>query len=115
MSPHQSRKLKSAALWLAILLAGLAAGWFGAQTRRAEILTRLADEARRSAVAIDPADLRRLAGTRADRETPTYAVVKDRLQKLAAVDLQVRFGYVFRFVPETGKVIFLGGLGRAGG
>ena len=114
MSQHHLRRLKPTAVWIVILLAGLAAGWLGSRTRRAEILTRLIEDARRSAVVINAVELRALAGTRADRETPAYAALKDRLQQLAAVDQRVRFVYVFRLVPETGKVIYLADSAKAG-
>ena len=107
MTQHTLRKLKIAALWLAILVAGIAAGWTGYRREESRMLVTLLNVAQRSAVAIDPTELRRLTGTPADLTGGTYAAMKERLQKLRAVDPQVRFVYIFRFVPETGKVIFM--------
>ncbi|MBI4624538.1 MAG: response regulator [Verrucomicrobia bacterium] len=106
--------MKTAAIWLAIFLAGAAVGWLGYRARRTQMLGQLLDDARRSAVAIEPGDLRRLAGTRADVATAAYAALKDRLQKLRAVDPRVRVVHLYRFVPETGKVVYLGDSARSG-
>ena len=107
MSPHYSGKLKIAAAWLMILLAGLVVGGLSARSRSTEMVARLLDETKRSAVAFEPGDVRALGGTRADRDMPGYAAVKQRLRKLQAADPRVRFVYIFRFQPETGRVIYL--------
>ena len=97
-----------AALWAAIVLAGVVLGWFGYRSHRADLLAELVDNAKRSAVAFDPLHLRALAGTREDLENPIYRIVKDRLRRLQAVNPRVHFVYIFRFVPETGRVVYLG-------
>jgi PAS domain S-box-containing protein len=114
MSQHHLRKFKNAAIWLAIFLAGSASGWLGYRAERTQMLEHLIADALRSVVAIEARDLRRLAGTRADVGTTAYAALKDRLQQLRTVDPRVRFLYVFRFVPETGKVVYLGDSAKAG-
>ena len=96
-----------AAIWAVVLLAGAGAGWLAARSTRTQILTDLTDDAARCAAAFDLANLRELAGTREDLARPVYPRVKQRLIRLRAVDPRVRFVYIFRFVPETGKVIFL--------
>jgi PAS domain S-box-containing protein len=68
---------------------------------------KLLDDARRSTVAIDPAELAHLTGTPADLPTRSYAIVKDRLRQLRAVNPDVRFVYLFRFKPELQKMVFL--------
>lgn len=100
-------KLRPVAVWSGIALLGAVAGWFGHNRERDRILARLVDDAKRSAVAFDGAELQRLAGSRDDLEAPAYRTVKRRLRNLRGVNPQVRFVYLFRSVPETGKVIFL--------
>ncbi|MEY2878648.1 MAG: hypothetical protein RLZZ15_1028, partial [Verrucomicrobiota bacterium] len=95
------------ALWIVVGLAGLAAGALGWQRTRGTILGDLMDDATRCAAAFDPATLTQLAGARADQTGPVYAAVKNRLMRLGAVNPRVRFVYLFRPVPATGKVIFL--------
>ncbi len=101
-------KSKIAAIWTFIVLAGAVAGWFGFQRARERILADLVDDARRCAAAFEPANLRQLKGTRDDLPGPAYGTVKRRLMRLKAVNPEVRFVYLFRFVPESGKVIYLG-------
>jgi hypothetical protein len=72
--------------------------------RRRELL----DHAQLGAVAFEAAEIRRLGGARDEVGTPGYVALKERLRRLRAVDPRVRFVYVFRFRPETGKVIYLG-------
>jgi PAS domain S-box-containing protein len=107
MTQHNLRKLKAAGLWVGIAVAGVAVGWLGYRREEHRAIAALLNDARRSAVAIDVAGLRPLAGTRADLTTGAYAALKQRLQALGAVDPRVRFVYVFRAEPATGRVIFL--------
>jgi PAS domain S-box-containing protein len=101
------RKVRPAAVWAVILLAGAVAGWFGRDARRQRVTAELVSDAKRSAVAFDPAELRSLTGTRADLASPLYATVKNRLRNLRAVNPKVRFVYLFRSQPD-GQVVFLG-------
>jgi PAS domain S-box-containing protein len=101
-------KSKIAAVWTVIVAAGAVTGWFGYHRAGGRILAGLTDDAQRCAAAFEPANLRLLTGTRADLQSPTYADVKRRLLRLKAVNQQVRFVYLFRFIPETGKVLYLG-------
>lgn len=101
-------KPKIAAISALIVVAGAAAGWFGYRSAGGRILAGLMDDAGRCAAAFEPADLRQLTGTRDDLRSPIYANVKRHLMRLKAVNPQVRFVYLFRFIPETGKVLYLG-------
>jgi PAS domain S-box-containing protein len=108
MTLFRLNPVRIAALWVVIALAGAVTGWFGYRDREADMLARLVEDARRSAVAFDPADLARLAAARDDLPTPLYARIKARLQQLAAIDPAVRFVYIFRADPATpGAVVFL--------
>ena len=108
MFSHRLSRARIAAIWVAIALAGTVLGWFGYRSHRADLLADLVDDAKRSAVAFDPLNMRALAGTREDLNNPIYVIVKDRLRRLQSVNPQVHFVYIFRFVPETGRVVFLG-------
>ena len=90
MPTHLRRKLKIVAAWTGIALAGVAAGIWSYRGLEVRMLARLIDDAERSAVAFDAAELRNLSGTHADLTTPAYATVKARLRKLVAVDPSVR-------------------------
>ena len=74
----------------------------------------LLKDAQRSAVAFDAVELQQLAGTREDAGTGVYAAVKERLRRVKAVDPRVRYVYIFRVLPATGKVVFLAGSAIAG-
>ena len=75
---------------------------------------KLLEDARRSTVAIDAAELSRLTATRADLADPVYAAVKDRLRQLQSVNPNVRVVSVLRFKPELQKVVFLADSTEAG-
>ena len=98
-----------------IVIAGVAVGVWNYRARDEAKLASLRNDAQRSAVAFDAAELRQLRGTRDDAATAVYAAVKARLRKLAAVDPRVRFVYIFRSKPETGQVRFIGDSAPAGG
>jgi PAS domain S-box-containing protein len=102
------RSRTSVALTVAgiFLLGALAGAWRAAKTRE-RILDELLDNARRCAIAFDPAELRRLAGAPSDADTPMYRAVKERLQRFQAVDPDVRFVYIFRHLPARNEVVFL--------
>ena len=108
MSPHQRRKVRIAGAWGLIVIAGMAAGVWNYWARDEAKLAALVNDAQRSAVAFDAAELRQLRGTRDDAATPVYVAVKARLRKLSSVDPRVRFVYIFRSKPEPGQVRFLG-------
>ena len=95
------------AIWGLIALAGAMGGWAGYHRTETRMTLELLDDTRRCAVAIEPAELREFAGVRGDTANPRYAAIKHRLMLLRQVNTHVRFVYVFRFIPETGKVIFL--------
>jgi len=65
-------------------------------------------------VAFAPTELRQLAGTKDDAATPAYAAVKARLMQLQQVEPAVHYVYLFRFLPQEKKVIFLGDSTPAG-
>lgn len=113
MLQHLS-KVQIAVAWSVIFVAGVAGGWFGAGRERGRVLTELSDDTKRCAVAFEGAELRQLAGSRADLQNPVYAATKRRLIELQAVNPRVRFVYIFRSVPGTGKVIFLADSAVAG-
>src|SRR5215217_4887853 len=114
MSKITLRKFKTAAIGLAIFLAGGTVGWFAYQAKRSEMIQDLLTDTKRFAVALDISNLRQLSGTRADIPTPPYSKMKARLQDLAASDPDVRVIRVYRFVPETGMIVHLGDSARAG-
>jgi PAS domain S-box-containing protein len=102
------RSRASTALTVAsIVLIGLLVGGWRASAVRAEVLDELLDNARRCAIAFDPAEMRRLTGTAADTDTAVYRSVKDRLMRFRAVDPSVRFVYLFRHLPQKDDVVFL--------
>lgn len=107
-------KVQIATAWGLIILVGPVAGWLGMRAERGRMLEELMDDTKRCAVAFDGAELRRLTGTRADVQSPIYAATKRRLMELQAVNQRVRFVYLFRSVPETGKVIYLADSAKAG-
>lgn len=104
---HNLTQSKIYALWGVIALAGAMGGWAGYHLTEVRMTTELLDDTRRCAVAIEPAELREFAGRRSDTANARYPAIKRRLMSLRQVNVHVRFVYVFRFVPETGKVIFL--------
>ena len=107
MLPLRLSKPIIAAAWAVIFLAGAGTGWVNARNTQERLLANLMDEANRCAAAFVPESLRQLAGTRHELQSPVYATVMQRLMRLRAVNAQVRFVSIFRFVPETGNVIFL--------
>ena len=102
-----SRKLKLTVACALIALVGAAVGGWSYRERNASLRLELLDDARRSSVAFDSAELSRLAGAPNDVGTPVYRGVKDRLRRLKTVDQRVRNVYILRVQPETGKVVFL--------
>gem|GEM_PF-5162607 len=90
-----------------LALLGGVAGWWSAARHRAQLLAEIKSVAVRCAVAFVTDDVRVLDGSPADLESPAYRGVKDRLQRLRAVDPGVRFVYLFRTAGEPGRVIFL--------
>ncbi len=114
MSQHFVRNPKILAAWSLILLAGMAVGWKGAQSHRAELRSRLIEDTKRSAVAFDALELRGLAGSPADLPTTLYAHVKGRLRALHNVTEHARSVFLLRPQPETGKTILLADSSPAG-
>lgn len=99
--------LRGLLTWLVIAALALAAGWWSAERHRAKLRSNLVDRAERCAVAFVSDDTYALTGTRADLESPYYAAVKDRLQRLRTVGPGIRFIYLFRSTDQPGRVIFL--------
>ena len=95
--------------WIAagIILAGALTGWWSRDRLRERRLSELEADARRCALAFQVAEVRALAGQRADERTAVYQSVKQRLLDLRAVHPTVRFVSLFRHLPERGKVIYL--------
>ncbi|MBM3855065.1 MAG: PAS domain S-box protein, partial [Verrucomicrobia bacterium] len=60
------------------------------------------------AAAFEPEDLLRLGSRREDQGTAGYQAQKARLRRMKESDPQVRFVYLFRVLPESGRVVFLG-------
>lgn len=102
------RKPVLAAVGAAILIAGAVVGAWRYAVERDDMLADLMIEARRCAVAFEPAELRSLAGTKADVGTPVYAAVKARLMRLREVEDAVHYVYLFRYLPAEKKVVYLG-------
>ena len=96
-----------AAIWVAIFAVGTGAGTIGYRGARERILSGLVDDAKRCAVAFDAGDVQRFPGTRADVALTGYVRLKRKLDALQAVNPHVRRVFLVRFVPETGRVIYL--------
>lgn len=114
MSPHQSRKLKVAATWAAIALAGGAAGWGNYRAREAGLREQLVRAATRATVAFEGNELRGLAQGRADPATPAYPSVKARLQRFKAIDPGVRSIFIFTGEADSGRIRLLADSGEGG-
>ena len=108
------RRSVSTALGALIFLAGAAAGIWNYELARVDNLGGLMANAARCAVAFDAAELRQLAGTKADIGSPAYATVKARLRRLYAAYPELRYIYLFRFVPAAGQVVYLADSATAG-
>ncbi len=98
---------RTVAVWLLILVLAGVAGRHRADQRRVVLTQQLLDQANRCAIAFGAEDTRALTGTRADLGTAPYLAVKDRLQRLRAVNPDVRFIYLLRSTGVTGRVVFL--------
>jgi PAS domain S-box-containing protein len=73
-----------------VFLAGLGAGtWRYRQTEKL-ILSELIVNAQRCSLAFNPPELAAFSGTAADAQLPNYTAIKDRLDRLAAVDANTR-------------------------
>src|SRR6187399_3330035 len=102
-----SRKLKVTVACTLIALAGAAVGGWSYRARNAAMRSELLEDARRSTVAFDAAELNRLSGLPGDAANPIHAGIKDRLRRLKTVDPRVRKVYIVRAQPETGKLVLL--------
>lgn len=94
-------------VWLVIAALAAFAGRWAAEKHRQFLIEQLVDRAERCAVAFVADDTFALTGTRADLDTPYYAAVKDRLQRLQRVSPGIRFIYLFRSTDQPGRVVFL--------
>ena len=86
---------------------GLLAGRWGWNQARDEAVVVLLQRAESATAVFTAAETAQLSGTAADLGSPAYAAVKQRLQRMRLADPNVRFLYLFRFQPESGRVIFL--------
>ena len=108
MSFRFSSRLKLGLTWAGIAVAGLAAGGVGYRLSAAAKGRQLIERVGLLAAAFEPENLPRLGGRRDDQGTADYQALKARLRRMKEADPQVRFVYLFRYLPESGKVIFLG-------
>jgi len=92
---------------VAVFATGVIGGFFTYQRAEEEALAELTANAQRCAVVFQGGSLQALTGTPADLGTPAYDWVKERLVDLRRVQPGVRFVYIFRAEPGTGRVIFL--------
>ena len=100
-------------MWLVIATVAVLAGRWAAERHHRFLIEQLIDRAERCAVAFVTDDTFALTGTRADLDSPYYAAVKDRLQRLRSVSPGIRFVYLFRSTDQPGRVIFLADSERA--
>ncbi|HRJ48620.1 MAG TPA: ATP-binding protein, partial [Opitutaceae bacterium] len=91
----------------AILLLGLLAGRWGYRAVEHELRGALLRDAQAAVAGFEAAELAQLTGTAADIGTPAYERLKERLMRYRRLDAMVRFVYLFRPLPEEGRVIFL--------
>jgi hypothetical protein len=105
MSPHHVRKLKIASTWAVIVIAGVGVGAWNFRSTAEEVRVQLLRGATRAAIAFDLAEVRRLTGEPEDVPAPAYRTVNARLRKFGAVDPRVRSRYLFRYYPDSGKVV----------
>src|SRR5688572_5098454 len=92
---------------ITIFLVGAGAGFWRYHQTEATLRAALVIKASRCAVAFDPAELKRLSGSRDDLPTPLYAEVKSRLIRLRAVEPSVRSVSLLRYLPDEKQVILL--------
>jgi PAS domain S-box-containing protein len=104
--PSQRRSFLAIAT-VVIFVAGAGAGVWRFHQAKQSAFAALIVKANRCSIAFDAATLRQLSGTRADVSTPLYAQIKERLARLRNVESTIRSVYIFRYVPSTGKIIFL--------
>ncbi|MDO8542321.1 MAG: ATP-binding protein [Opitutaceae bacterium] len=107
MSHHRTRTLKLTVVCVGIFLAGGAVGAIRHRARANQLRADLADHARRAAVAFDPAQLRQLSATAGDLKNPAYVTLQQRLRKLQAVQPELRFLCLFRFLPASNRLLIL--------
>ncbi len=105
MPPARSPKIL--VVGLVVFLVGVAAGVWAWHRENKVRLEELIADVERCAIAIDLADIKALSGARMDVDHPSYLRVKSRLKQLRTVHPTVRFVYVFRYLPESGQVIYL--------
>ncbi len=106
MLAHLS-KPKIYAIWALIFLLGAASAYVGFTEARDRILGGLIEDARRSALGFGSDDVRPLTATKDDLKSEKYTHLKERLKRMRAINPRVRFVYIFRYSPATGKVTFL--------
>jgi PAS domain S-box-containing protein len=107
MSKSPPSKLRLAAAGALIVLAGAAVGLWCHRDRDRLLRAGLIEDARRVAAMLEAPDLRRFAGTRFDLGTEAYRSIKERLGRLHAGDVRVRFIVLLRHQPETGRIVTL--------
>lgn len=90
-----------------IATAGIAVGAWNASRQAARLLEEFRTTAARCAVAFETEDIAALLGSPADVGSREYRAVKQRLQRLRAIEEEVRFVYLFRATDAPGEVVFL--------
>ena len=84
----------------------VAAVWAYQQELRAKRRELIA-ETIKCAQAFDVTELRALTATRSDLSTPAYRQVRERLVRMIHSQPNARFLYILRYLPDSGRVVFL--------
>ena len=98
---------KTILVCLSVFCLGLAVGFWAYRQESAERRRDLIAETSRCALAFDASEVRALAGSRADLQSPVYVRVKECLIRLHASLPGSRFIYILRYNPASGKTVFL--------
>ncbi|ACB74197.1 PAS domain-containing hybrid sensor histidine kinase/response regulator [Opitutus terrae] len=88
-----------------IFAAGIGAGYWRYLRARAELLAELTARVQGCAVAFHVAELQELTGAPAERESPVYASVKDRLGRLRTSDERQPRISLLRYLPANGTLL----------
>ena len=92
---------------LVVLCLGIAAGAWAYRQESVERRRELISETSRCALAFDGREIRGLNGSREDLQNPVYVRVKERLMRLREAQSAVRFLYILRYDPASGKAVFI--------
>ncbi len=100
-------RYKTFLVCLSVFCLGLVVGVWAYRQDLAERRRDLIAETSRCALAFDPTEVRGLAGTREDLQSPVYRRIKACLIRLRASQSAVRFISLLRYDPASGKLLFL--------